>query len=73
MVNVLLLGGVINILNQHDKISEMENKLKEFEVQNVTKMLRVEYLENWVVKQDEKIKDLENKLERLVEHGEFVK
>ena len=73
VVNVLLLGGVINILNQHDRISEMENKLKEVEVQNVTNILRVESLENWVVKQDEKIKDLENKLNRLDEHGEFVK
>ena len=41
VVNVLLLGGVINILSQHDKIHEMGSKMKSVEVENTTNKSKI--------------------------------
>ena len=41
VVNTLLLGGVINILGQHDKIDEMEKRMKSIEVENETNKCRI--------------------------------
>ena len=72
VVSVLLLGGVINILSQHNTIHEMENKVKSIEFENVTNKCRLESLENWVLKQDKVIKELDEKLLRLDKNGVVI-
>ena len=73
VVSILLLGGVINILGQHDTILEIENKVKSLEVENLTNRSRIESLENWILKQDESIKELEENLQRLDRNGVVIK
>ena len=46
----LLLGGVINILAQHDTIVKNEEKVKHLEHAQVTNQSRIEALENWVLR-----------------------
>ena len=47
-VSVLLLGGIINIINQHDKIENLEKKMKNVLMENNTNKIRLEMIENWV-------------------------
>ena len=61
-VSALLLAGVIKILNQHDTIDKLEDRMKKIECQSLTNKFRTESMENWVVHQGETIKDLEEKL-----------
>ena len=65
MVSRLLLAGVINILNQHDIIVDLEKRLTTNDIENVTMKVRVESLENWVLKQEETVKNLEEKLSKV--------
>ena len=67
VVNTLLLGGIINILSQHDNLEELERKLESLEHENRTNKLRIDSLGNWVVKQSEVIKYLEAKVNALDE------
>ena len=46
VVGNLLLGGVINILHQHDVIKELDNRIKDVEQTSLTDRLRFESLEN---------------------------
>ena len=62
-VSSLLLSGIIKILMQHDLINTLEVKAEEIEHENRTNKLRLESLEDWVMKQNESIKDLDNKIE----------
>ena len=73
IVSNLLLGGVINIIAQHDTIEEFENKLKVVEHENITNQTRIESLENWVLKQNETILDLNDKLTTMDENGVVLK
>ena len=65
MVSRLLLAGVINILNQHDTIVEFEDRVRTNKIETVTIKVRLESLENWVLKQDENVKLLEEKLSKV--------
>jgi hypothetical protein len=47
VVSNLLLGGVINILNQHDTIDDMSNRMKAVEESSLTDKIRLEALENF--------------------------
>ena len=58
VVSNLLLGGVINILHQHDTIDEMDERIKSVEQIITTDKLRIELLENWTKKQAEELKNL---------------
>ena len=70
----LILGGIINILIQHDAIEELSGKLKTFDEENATIKARIESLENWNSKQAEQIKDLSNKEnEALMKENKEVK
>ena len=40
-VSRLMLGGVINIINQHDKIKELETKVEEAKIENHTNNIRI--------------------------------
>ena len=63
VVSNLLLGGVINILHQHDTIDEMDERIKSVEQIITTDKLRIELLENWTKKQAEELKELQDKVE----------
>lgn len=72
VVSTLLLGGVINILGQHDAIIEMENRMKSLEIENTTNKSRIEALENWILKHDERVKHLDEALKRLDKNGVVI-
>ena len=72
-VNALLLSGIINILNQSEAFDELEARSKDLEHQNVTSKARIEALENWVLKQNDVIVELSEKLSRLDENGFLIK
>jgi len=46
-----VIGGVINILHQHDIIDNMANRLKVAEELSLGAKIRLESLENWVIRQ----------------------
>ena len=74
VVSNLLLGGVINILNQHDTIEEMDRRIKAVESSNLTDKLRIEFFEDWTMKQSENIINLDEKvLTSLSEKSNEVK
>jgi hypothetical protein len=65
MVSRLLLAGEINILNQHNIIVDLEKRLTTNDIENMTMKVRVESLDNWVLKQEETAKHLEEKLSKV--------
>ena len=67
-VSRLLLAGVVNILNQHDTIVNLEAGVKANTIDNVTTKVRLESLENWVLKQEETIKLLDGNLSKRGEN-----
>ena len=73
VVSGLLLGGVINIINQHDKIVDLENKIKISLIESCTNKTRLEMLENWVKKQDDLINEIDDKLGALDKNGVVLK
>ena len=62
-VSTLLLAGIIKIINQHDLIDNLEEKVNEKESETLSKKFRIESLENWVINQGESISCLDKKLE----------
>ena len=72
-VSVLLLGGVINIISQHDALENLEEKIKTLEDNEITNKTRIESLENWVVCQGDLIKTLDEKLSVLDNNGVVIK
>ena len=71
IVNNLILGGVINILHQHDTIEEVESRIKVVEQISMTDKIRIEALENWTLKQAEDIKELTERLTIADNFGEL--
>ena len=61
-MNTLLLGGVVNILHQTEAFEAVEARAKALEQDNVTNKARIEALETWVLKQNHKITELDDKL-----------
>ena len=49
-VSGLILGGIINILAQHDKIEDLKAKIEDLDLENKTNNVRIESLENWMSK-----------------------
>ena len=71
VVSNLLLGGIINILHQHDTVEELDRRIKSLEEMMLTDKLRIELLENWIQNQAEEIKKIgekstEDSLENLI-------
>ena len=73
VISIPLLLGVINILEQHDTIQEMEFRMETIKCENVAIKCRVESLENWVLKQDDIIKKLDEKLSRWMNMYKLLK
>ena len=72
-LNVLMLGGIVNILCQSEALEQMEENVKNLEKENTTNKVKIEYLESWVVKQHDLIEDLNQKFSRLDKNGVLVK
>ena len=71
--NALLLAGVTKIINQHDTIAKVEEKNNEIERESLTNKFRIESLENWIVRQEELIKCLSDKLSKFDKDGVIVR
>ena len=61
VVSSLLLGGIVNILNQHDLIEALEDIVDSLKIDNQTHKTRIESIENWLLKQGENLKDMKTK------------
>ena len=61
-MSTLLLGGIVNILNQHDLIEALEDKVNSLEIDNQTNKTRIESIENWLLKQDKNLQYMTKKL-----------
>ena len=61
-MNTLLLGGIVNIIHQSEAFEAVEAWAKALEQDNVTNKARIEALETWVLKQNEKINELDDTL-----------
>ena len=48
-LNVLVLGGIVNILCQSEALEQMEENVKILEQENTTNKVKTEYLDSWVV------------------------
>ena len=44
-----LLAGIVNILNQHDMIEALEQKVDAIGIENKTNDTRIESIENWLL------------------------
>ena len=72
-VNGILLGGIMNILVQHDAIEELDKRVKSVEAENRTLNARVESLESWNAKQSEEIKTVAEHIQTFDTNGVIVK
>ena len=63
-ISVLILGGIMNITSQHDAIEELEARIEHLEHEKITSNTRMEALENWVLKQNNLIEDLDAKVNK---------
>ena len=72
VVSGLLLSGIMNILNQHDVIEALEEKLESFQIENKTINTRIESIENWLLKKDEEFKEMTVKLSTTSSRHENV-
>jgi hypothetical protein len=62
-VSTLILAGIIKIINQHDLIDNLDEKVNDIERENLSNKFRIESLENWVISQGESISRLDKKVE----------
>ena len=72
VVSNLLLSGVINVIEQHDHIEELEEQIKLLEHSDTTSKMRLESLENWVLRQGDSIINLDEKLSILDVNGAII-
>ena len=71
-VNVLVLGGIINIISQHDSLQDLEDRIRIVEHNDVTNRTRIESLDNWVGRQGEAIEELNEKLSTMDLNGVII-
>ena len=58
VVNTLLLGGVVKILIQSEEVEGIEQRVKALEREDLTNQTKIEYLETWVIKQNDTIEKM---------------
>ena len=73
VVSNLLLSGIINIIEQNKTVEELEQKIKHLEHSDITTKAKLEALENWVLKQDDNIHQLDELLSVMDKNGAVVK
>ena len=65
VVNTLLLGGIANILCQSELFDNVTERVKVLEIENIENKLRLESLENWLLKLNDKVNETIEKMETL--------
>ena len=55
IVNTLLLGGILNILSQSEQFDNAMDRVNDLENDNIQNKFRLESLENWMLKLNEKL------------------
>ena len=73
VVSNLLLSGIINIIEQHETVEELEKKIKQLEHIDITTNARLESLESWVLEQNNSIHRLDELLSVMDKNGAVVK
>ena len=59
VVNILLLSGITNILSQSEIFDDTMEKVKVLERENMSNKMRIESLETWVLKLNEKVETVD--------------
>ena len=72
VVSNLVLSGIINIIEQNEIVEELEHKVKQLEHSDITIKARLESIENWVLKQNDSIHQLGDKLSTMDTNGAIV-
>ena len=65
VVNTLLLGGITNILCQSDEFENALERVKVLERENIENKLRLESLEHWLLKLNDKMQETNENIETL--------
>ena len=65
IINILLLGGINNVLCQSEVVEDTFERVKVLEVENLTSKTRLEFLENWVLKLNENDIEVRDKIGKL--------
>jgi hypothetical protein len=73
VVSGLLLGGILNILHQYDKIEALEDKIYLYKIDNKTLNTRIESIENWLLKQDKNLKEAKENISTLKSNSDEFK
>ena len=55
------MSGIQNILSQNEELDDALNKVKVLEIENTETKLRIESLETWLVKLNNKVEDVTGK------------
>ena len=71
IVNTLLLGGIVNILCQSEQLDDVFERVKVLETENVQTKFRLESLENWMLKLNEKTQEATEKIETFEDSAQF--
>jgi hypothetical protein len=62
IVNILLLGGINNILSQSEVFDDTFERVKALESENVANKMRIESLETWILKLNDKTEEVQGKI-----------
>ena len=65
VVNTLLLGGIRNILCQSEEFENALERVKVLERENIENKLRLESLEHWLLKLNDKMQETNENIETL--------
>jgi uncharacterized C2H2 Zn-finger protein len=58
IVNILLLSGIQNILSQNEELDDALKRVKGLEIENTETKLRIESIETWLLKLNDKVEDV---------------
>ena len=74
VVNGLIMGGIISLITKKAELDEdLEARITQLEVDEKTSKNRIESLESWIQKHDEKLKEISAKGEKDHENIEMLK
>ena len=73
-VNRLIMSGIIALIDNHTKFDENQDaRIVDLEVEKNTSKNRLESLESWTLKQDDKLKDMKDNADKECETIELLK
>ena len=74
VVNGLMMGGIISLITKKAELDEdLETRITKLEVDEKTNKSRIESLESWIQKHDEKLKEIGERGEKDHENIEMLK